>query len=270
MSQGHPGAIYIHQSAQYVVESLSEDERVILLNRATPDFYTRAIRNHRGASARRTGARTLRGRPRREPRRKFRHRSHDAPRPGSGHQSGDRLKRSRSTAASTWATSRCPCPPEVLITEAVWFTFEPATSSGPGDRRGRPRHPARRRARRHRATAAHPRPATVGDLGGLSTLLHVDTGQPTIFVYDATPGGAGISERGFNTVQRWLSAALEAIESCGCDSGCPSCVHSPKCGNRNEPLSKAGAMALLRGHAEEHRRKRRYGRRGGFGITVEV
>ena len=58
--------------------------------------------------------------------------------------------------------------------------------------------------------------------------------------------GAGISERGFNAVRRWLGATLEAIESCGCEQGCPSCVHSPKCGNRNEPLSKAGAMALLR------------------------
>jgi len=43
MSQGHPGAVYIHQNVLYVVESLSEDERVILLSRANPDFYTRAI-----------------------------------------------------------------------------------------------------------------------------------------------------------------------------------------------------------------------------------
>ena len=89
-------------------------------------------------------------------------------------------------------------------------------------------------------------------------------------MYDATPGGAGISERGFNTVRRWLSATLEAIESCGCDNGCPSCVHSPKCGNRNEPLSKAGAMALLRAMLKSIDGSADTDGGGGFGITVEV
>ena len=43
MTQGHPGAIYIHQNAQYLVESLDEAARVILLSRVYPDYYTRAI-----------------------------------------------------------------------------------------------------------------------------------------------------------------------------------------------------------------------------------
>ena len=37
----------------------------------------------------------------------------------------------------------------------------------------------------------------------------------------------------------------EAIEACECATGCPSCVHSPKCGNGNEPLNKAAAITLL-------------------------
>ena len=138
-----------------------------------------------------------------------------------------------------------PMPPEVLMTEAVWFTFEPSYLFGAGvtEEDG----PGTLHAAEHAAIGLLPLIATSDrwDLGGLSTLLHVDTGRPTIFVYDAAPGGAGISERGFNAVTQWLSATLEAIESCGCDNGCPSCVHSPKCGNRNEPLSKHGARALL-------------------------
>jgi DEAD/DEAH box helicase domain-containing protein len=83
------------------------------------------------------------------------------------------------------------------------------------------------------------------DIGGVSTPMHEDTGQTTIFIYDGYPGGAGITERGFRTSERWLGATLEAIRQCPCSRGCPSCVQSPKCGNGNEPLDKAGAVALL-------------------------
>ena len=97
-------------------------------------------------------------------------------------------------------------PPEVLMTEAVWFTFEPSYLFGAGvtEEDG----PGTLHAAEHAAIGLLPLIATSDrwDLGGLSTLLHVDTGRPTIFVYD---------------------------------------VHSPKCGNRNEPLSKHGARALL-------------------------
>lgn len=83
------------------------------------------------------------------------------------------------------------------------------------------------------------------DIGGVSTALHMDTGMPTIFVYDGYPGGAGFVERAFERVTTWLSATREAIMACECDAGCPSCVQSPKCGNRNNPLDKAGAVTLL-------------------------
>ena len=83
------------------------------------------------------------------------------------------------------------------------------------------------------------------DVGGVSTAIHADTGQPTIFVYDGHPGGAGFAERGFDMARVWLTATRDAIRACECESGCPSCVQSPKCGNKNNPLDKAGAVTLL-------------------------
>ena len=83
------------------------------------------------------------------------------------------------------------------------------------------------------------------DIGGVSTTHHPDTGRLTVFVHDGYPGGAGFSERGFAVMRSWLQATLETIRDCECFDGCPRCVVSPKCGNRNEPLDKDGAVVLL-------------------------
>jgi DEAD/DEAH box helicase domain-containing protein len=83
------------------------------------------------------------------------------------------------------------------------------------------------------------------DIGGLSTNLHFQTGRPTIFVYDGHSGGVGITERGFEVFEGWAGDTAKLLRGCPCDHGCPSCVQSPKCGNLNEPLDKAGAITLL-------------------------
>jgi DEAD/DEAH box helicase domain-containing protein len=83
------------------------------------------------------------------------------------------------------------------------------------------------------------------DIGGLSTAWHPDTGTATIFVYDGFPGGAGIAEQGHRRAADHLRATRDTVAACPCESGCPSCVQSPKCGNGNNPLDKAGAVRLL-------------------------
>jgi DEAD/DEAH box helicase domain-containing protein len=136
-------------------------------------------------------------------------------------------------------------PARQLRTRAVWLTL--------GDRAVEHAEvdevelPGSLHAAEHAAIGILPLVATCDrwDLGGLSTALHPDTGGATIFVYDGHPGGAGFAERGFAVLRQWLQATRATVASCECEAGCPSCVQSPKCGNGNDPLDKAGAVRVL-------------------------
>ena len=83
------------------------------------------------------------------------------------------------------------------------------------------------------------------DIGGLSTNIHFQTGEPTIFIYDGHPGGVGIAKRGYDEFERLVGDAARLVGECPCADGCPSCVQSPKCGNLNEPLHKQGSLELM-------------------------
>ena len=84
------------------------------------------------------------------------------------------------------------------------------------------------------------------DVGGVSTPSHPDLeGKSGIFVYDGHRGGVGYAEKGYDLIEEVLEGTLKAIETCPCESGCPSCIQSPKCGNNNEPLDKHAAIMLL-------------------------
>ncbi|QRV02082.1 DEAD/DEAH box helicase [Arcanobacterium phocisimile] len=90
------------------------------------------------------------------------------------------------------------------------------------------------------------------DIGGLSTAIHPATQCPTIIIHDAIAGGSGAALRGFHAGRTWLQATFEALATCPCESGCPSCVQSPKCGNNNQPLSKTGALFLMAALLDQH------------------
>jgi len=136
-------------------------------------------------------------------------------------------------------------PERTLHTKAVWWTMTEEMLDAAG--LSATEIPGAAHAAEHAAIAMLPLVATSDrwDIGGVSTALHPDTNRPTIVVYDGHPGGAGFAERGFDAATVWLTATRDAIRACECSTGCPSCVQSPKCGNGNEPLDKAGAVALL-------------------------
>jgi DEAD/DEAH box helicase domain-containing protein len=135
-------------------------------------------------------------------------------------------------------------PETEFETEAVWYLPEPWMLDG---LEREPRLLGTLHAAEHAMIALLPLWAMCDrwDIGGLSTNLHFQTGRPTIFVYDGHPGGVGITERGFEAFEGWVEDTARMLEGCPCERGCPSCVQSPKCGNLNEPLDKAGALELL-------------------------
>jgi DEAD/DEAH box helicase domain-containing protein len=134
-------------------------------------------------------------------------------------------------------------PAETLRTQATWWTVPGATLAAAeiGDIAGTVH------AAEHAAIGMLPlfTACDRNDIGGLSMAEHPDTGMPTVFIYDGYSGGAGYSWHGYESSMEWLSATAAAIGECSCQSGCPSCVQSPKCGSNNTPLDKSGAQRLL-------------------------
>ena len=135
-------------------------------------------------------------------------------------------------------------PPTTFGTEAVWYLPEPHQLAELDEL---PRLLGTLHAAEHAMIALLPLWAMCDrwDIGGLSTNIHPETGRPTVFIYDGHPGGVGITERGFEQFEGWVTDTAAMIRGCPCSDGCPSCVQSPKCGNLNDMLDKAGALTFL-------------------------
>jgi DEAD/DEAH box helicase domain-containing protein len=231
-SQAHTGAVYLHQGESYLVDRLDLEESVALVHPDEPDYSTSA-RDITDI----TVAETLRST------------SYDGVVLSFGtvdvtHQVVSYLKK-RVGSGEVLGEEPLDLPPRQLTTRAVWYTVSPELLAAAALEWAD--IPGAAHAAEHAAIGLLPLFATCDrwDIGGVSTALHQDTGLATVFVYDGHPGGAGFSERGFLRAGAWLQATRDAIASCECTAGCPSCVQSPKCGNGNEPLDKAGAVRLL-------------------------
>ncbi len=228
----HPGAVYVHRGETWLVHSLDLEEHVAVIERAEPDYSTSARevteisivreREHRDWA----GCRLSFGEV------------------DVSHQVVSFLKR-RQPGGEVLGEEPLDLPERSLRTCAVWWTV-PAHVL---DEAGLTAQdlPGAAHAAEHCSIGLLPLFATCDrwDIGGVSTAVHPDTGMLTVFVYDGHPGGAGFAERGFRAARDWLTATRDTIVACACEEGCPSCIQSPKCGNQNNPLDKAGAAALL-------------------------
>jgi DEAD/DEAH box helicase domain-containing protein len=239
----HPGALYLHQGASYVVDDLDLEQGLALVHAENPDWNT---------SAREIVDITVLTTERRQD---YGGVSLCLGEVAVTSQVVGYLRRRPSGEVLDHVA--LDLPEQVLKTRAVWYTIsadllrcESGTECGraPGGTGLNPaRLPGALHAAEHAAIGLLPLFATCDrwDIGGVSTALHENTGEATVFVHDGHPGGAGFADRGFAALVPWLAATREAIVSCECPAGCPSCVQSPKCGNGNDPLDKAGAVVVL-------------------------
>jgi DEAD/DEAH box helicase domain-containing protein len=229
----HPGAMYLHQGRQYRVRDLDVEHHVAVLDPADDaDEFTQpreetdiAVLTTERSVAAGTGRAHL----------------------GAVTVRHDLVAYSRRRTSTNEVIEVVPLdfPPRELTTRACWYTVPLATLLRAG------LEPVRITGAVH--AAEH---ALIGllplfaicdrwDVGGVSMALHPQTDDPTIFVYDGYPGGAGIAELAFAELARHLRVAHELVRDCPCDDGCPSCVQSPKCGNWNEHLDKEAAVVVL-------------------------
>jgi len=227
----HPGAVHLHKGASYVVDELDLEHGLALVHAEDPDWSTSARESsniaivatvERSAYDEVTVALA----------------EVDVTSQVTGY-----LR--RASSGEILDSVELDMPEHTLRTRAVLYTLTETLLERSGVHAADV--PGALHAAEHAAIGLLPLVATCdrGDIGGVSTALHPDTGMPTVFVHDGHPGGAGFADRGHAELPRWLRATRDAIAACECSSGCPSCVQSPKCGNGNDPLDKAGAVRVL-------------------------
>jgi DEAD/DEAH box helicase domain-containing protein len=228
----HPGAVYLHRGDSYIVDTLDVSTSRITVVEADVDFYTQ-VRGYKEIEILDIYDRK--------------------PVWGTTAYTGqikvtDQVTEYEIRHIATRKLIKktdLDLPPQIFETESLWFKipheiYRAAESDGLDFMGGI-------HAMEHAAIGIFPLlvMADRNDLGGLSTLFHQQLNSAAVFIYDGIPGGAGINREAFGRAENLLENTREIISECGCDSGCPSCVHSPKCGSGNRPIDKPAAIYIL-------------------------
>jgi DEAD/DEAH box helicase domain-containing protein len=227
----HDGAVYLHLGEQYLVSELDHGTRTALVEPFRGNYYTQAKKETTTSidgvrrTDRRLGLELFFGEV-------------------SVTEQVVAFQKKSVRDGSQLDLVPLDLPETTFETESVWYLPEPEMLRALDSM---PRLLGTLHAAEHSMIALLPLWAMCDrwDIGGLSTNLHFQTGRPTVFVYDGHAGGVGIAERGYDVFEGWVADTAKLLDACPCEHGCPSCVQSPKCGNLNEPLDKAGALLLL-------------------------
>jgi DEAD/DEAH box helicase domain-containing protein len=236
--EAHLGAVLLHQGESYVVRRFDVENRLVEVERRDVDYYTQAIK---AVDLEILGTRDMR-------------------RMGRMVFCLGELEVTETTLGykviqddQVVAREELELPPLRFRTTGLWFTIPGELRRAIYDRSlnfGGALH-----ALEHAMIAILPFEVMCDrwDIGGLSTPGHPGTGEPTIFLYDGYEGGIGLTEKAQGLMERVTRLTLELIRDCPCETGCPACILSPKCGNDNRPMDKQGALLLLEGMLEAMR-----------------
>jgi DEAD/DEAH box helicase domain-containing protein len=219
----HERAIYMHESVQYYVDRLEWGEKKAYVHRVDVDHYTYANR-----------AVTL------KPLDVF----EEAPAPGGRRVHGEVMvaslvtlfKKLKFGTDENVGWGPIDLPELELQTTAYWLTAEGVASRWRRDELDIALLGA---GRAIQAVAAVLLMVDPRDLGLVSQVRSPHQEAPTIYLYEAVPGGVGLSARLWARHDELVAGAADLIASCSCDGGCPACT-----GPRLEPDVDARALAL--------------------------
>jgi DEAD/DEAH box helicase domain-containing protein len=219
----HERAIYIHESVQYYVDRLEWGERKAYVHRVDVDHYTYANR-----------AVTL------KPLDVFA----DAPATGGRRIHGEVMvaslvtlfKKLKFGTDENVGWGPIDLPELELQTTAYWTTAQAASTGWQRDDLDVALVGA---GRALQAVAAVLLMVDPRDLGLVSQVRSPHQESPTIYLYEAVPGGVGLSERLFSRHEELVAGAADLVAGCSCQSGCPACT-----GPRLDPEVNAKALAL--------------------------
>ncbi|MFH0968196.1 MAG: DEAD/DEAH box helicase [Methanobacteriota archaeon] len=229
--EAHQGAVIIHQGGKYLVDRWDHERHRILASAADVEYYTKPNQQTtvsiigESTSQRIHGATLHLGEVR------------------VSEQCSGYRKIIRQT---TIATEQLSLPPITFTTIAIWVVFDPSVINKVTEEQMD--LPGALHGAEHALIAMTPFFVLCDrwDLGGLSTAIDHQTGGATIYVYDGYEGGVGLAERAYDLFPDICRIASEMVQTCRCNTGCPACIHSPKCGNDNQPLDKPGTITLLK------------------------
>ena len=232
LKECHPGAVYLHRAQQYLVDHLLLEKRDIIAHPSDLQYFTRSLSEKETEIIQVTRSRPKEQFIVREGRVKVTERI-------VGYE-----KRAL-PGQELLGTQPLDLPPQVFETVGFWIEIEDAFY----------KHVEKEglhfmggiHAIEHAAIGIFPLFALCdrNDIGGISHTHHPQIGKSAIFIYDGYPGGVGLAQHGFEMVTEILEKTLDLVSACECEAGCPSCIHSPKCGNGNRPLDKRAAIMVL-------------------------
>lgn len=228
----HPGAIYLHMSKQYAVESIDIDHRDIIVNSADLNYFTR-VRSDKDTEIIEI--------KRSKPEGQF------IVKEGAVRVTEKVTEYEKRVLPGQELMGVFPLdlPEQTFETHGFWIEIDPVIDTLV--EKFSLNLMGGIHAIEHGAIGIFPLFALCdrNDIGGICYTLHPQIGKTAIFIYDGHPGGVGLARRGFEVISNLLEKTLNHIKGCECEEGCPSCIHSPKCGSGNNPLDKKSAVTIL-------------------------